>query len=54
MKKRELYFQSSHKLGNILSNLVLVIDALYLNPFANFKQWYTPYEKQNQGGEFSG
>ena len=23
----------------------MVCDAVYLNPFANFKQWYTPYEK---------
>ena len=26
----------------------LVCDAVYLNPLANFKQWYTPYEK-NEG-----
>ena len=23
----------------------LMCDTVYLNPFANFKQWYTPYEK---------
>ena len=23
-------------------------DTLYLNPFANFKQWYTPYEKNRK------
>ena len=23
----------------------LVCDAVYFNPFSDFKQWYTPYEK---------
>ena len=27
-------------------------DLLYLNPFANFKQWYTPYENK-EGNIFS-
>ena len=24
----------------------LVCDAVYLNPFSNFKQWYNTYEKK--------
>ena len=27
----------------------MVCDAVYLNPLANFKQWYTPYEYENEG-----
>ena len=35
---------SSHKKGrNIIKVGDLVFDALYLNQFANFKKWYTPY-----------
>ena len=30
----------------MLKRLVsLVCDAVYFNPFSDFKQWYTPYEK---------
>ena len=25
-----------------------VCDAVYFNPFSNFKQWYTPYEKMKE------
>ena len=28
----------------------MVCNAVYLNPLANFKQWYTPYENENQRG----
>ena len=27
----------------------MVCDAVYFNPHDNFKQWYTPYENENQG-----
>ena len=38
-------FQSSQKLGTyFIKSGGLVCDALHLNPLANFKQWYTPYE----------
>ena len=36
--------ESSHRIGryNIKAG-ELVYDAVYLNPFANFKKWYTPF-----------
>ena len=38
-------FQYYHKLGtNVIKNGELVCDAVYLNPLANFKQWYNSYE----------
>ena len=38
--------QYSHNIvKDMIKNVDLVCDALYLNPFVNFKQWYTPYEK---------
>ena len=44
--KSEIYnFQSSRNLGNdFIKVCELVCDEVYLNPLANFKQWYTPYE----------
>ena len=27
----------------------MVCDAVYCNPFDNFKQWYTPYINKNKG-----
>ena len=30
---------------DVIKSGYLVCDALYLNPLANFKKWYTPYEK---------
>ena len=32
----------------------LACDALYVNPPASFKQWYTPYKNENQGKQLSG
>ena len=41
--------QSSHKLEKYGINTGgLVFDALYFNPVANVKHWYTPFEKENQ------
>ena len=43
--------QSSHKLGNYdIKSGELVRDAVYFNPLDNLKQWYTPYEDENEGG----
>ena len=42
-------FQYSNKTGrDVIKAGKLVGDAVYLNPFASFKQWYTPYKK-NEG-----
>ena len=42
-------FQYSHNIGRYIINYGgLVCDAVSLNPFVNFNQWYTPYEK-NEG-----
>ena len=30
----------------------LLCDAVYLNPFANLKQWYTPYGKKSRKNNF--
>ena len=39
--------QSSHKTGrDVIKDGDLLCDALYLNKFATFKQWYNPYEKK--------
>ena len=39
-------FQSSHNIGRyVIKSSDLMCGAVYLNPFANFKQWYIPYEK---------
>ena len=38
--------QYSHNIRkNVIKDVELVYDAVYLNPFAYFKQWYKPYEK---------
>ena len=38
--------RSSHKIvKDVIKYGYLVCDAVYLNTLANFKQWYTTYEK---------
>ena len=42
-------FQYSHKIGRyVIKADELVCDVVYLNPFHNFKQWYTTYEKMKE------
>ena len=47
----EIYnLQSSQKLGNVvIKDGDFVCDVVYLNTIANFKQWYTSYEYENEG-----
>ena len=41
--------QYSHKIERyVIKSGQLVCDAVYLNPFANFNQWYKPYEKNEE------
>ena len=43
-----------HSMGeNVTKAGYLVYDSFYLNPFANFRQCYTPYEN-NEGKKLSG
>ena len=45
--------QYSYKTGiYVIKAGELVHDAVYLNPFANFKQWYTPYGKKRMESNF--
>ena len=45
--------QYYHKIGrDFIKSGELMCCSVYLNPFANFKQWCTPYLKKNEG--FSG
>ena len=42
--------QSSNKLGKyVIKAGDLVFNAVYLNPLANFKSWYSNYEKTIKG-----
>ena len=46
-------FHNSHNIGRYFIEAgELVYDAVYLNSFANFRQWDTPNEK-NDGKQFS-
>ena len=41
--------QSFHKIGkDVIKSGELVCDTVYLNPLANFKQWYTPNNKKSR------
>ena len=45
----------SHKTGKyVIKTGDLVCYPVYLNPFENFKQWYTPYEKKMKEKQLSG
>ena len=49
MDKWNYTFQSYQKLQKDPTKAgELVYDAVYFNPFYNFKQWYTPYEIKNE------
>ena len=49
--KIDIYtLQSFHKSGKyVIKDGELVCDTVYLNPISNSKQWFTPYENENQG-----
>ena len=50
MDKWKLYFLVFSKVSKYFTkDGELVCDIVYFNPFANYNQWYTPYEYENWG-----